>query len=52
MYLDELKYFLKCINGEEKQKIANKDVEDVMNIVKAIKQSSREERKSYIMDVC
>ena len=52
MYLDELKHFLKCINGEEKQKIANKDVEDVMNIVKAIKQSSREERKIYIMDVC
>jgi len=52
MYLDELKHFLKCINGEEKQKITNKDVEEVMKIVKAIKKSSREERKIYTTEIC
>jgi len=51
MYVDELNHFLKCINGEEKQKITKKDVKEAMKIVEAVKKSSREEKKIYIREI-
>ena len=48
MYAEEMKHFLKCINGKEKPKITYKDVTDVMNVVKAIKKSAKDGKKIYL----
>jgi len=51
MYVEELNHFLNCINNKEKQKISNKEVKEVMKIIEAIKQSSKQEKKILIKNI-